>query len=46
MYNALRPGRSTATDLARLADILDREYDAHRCASLVREAAGLRYAGE
>jgi propanediol dehydratase small subunit len=40
IYNALRPGRSTAAELARLADLLDREYDAHRCAALVRESAG------
>jgi propanediol dehydratase small subunit len=40
IYNALRPGRSTAAELVRLADLLDREYDAHRCAALVREAAG------
>ena len=39
IYNALRPGRSTPEDLARLADILEREYDAGRCAALVREAA-------
>jgi propanediol dehydratase small subunit len=42
IYNALRPGRSTAAELQRLADILEREYDAHRCALLVREAAGVR----
>ena len=41
IYNALRPGRSTPEELARLADILEREYDATRCAALVREAAPL-----
>jgi propanediol dehydratase small subunit len=40
IYNALRPGRSTAHELLRLADTLEREYDAARCAALVRESAG------
>jgi propanediol dehydratase small subunit len=40
IYNALRPGRSTVQELSRLADTLEREYDAVRCAALVREAAG------
>ena len=39
IYNALRPGRSTSAELARLADTLEREYDAALCAALVREAA-------
>ena len=39
IYNALRPGRSTPEELARLAETLDREYAATRCAALVREAA-------
>jgi propanediol dehydratase small subunit len=42
VYNSLRPGRSTPQDLARLADVLEREYDAPRCAGLVREAAAAR----
>jgi propanediol dehydratase small subunit len=41
-YNALRPGRSTRAELERLANILEREYDARRSADLVREAALVR----
>ncbi len=39
MYNALRPGRSTLTELEALADELETQYHAPRCAALVREAA-------
>jgi propanediol dehydratase small subunit len=42
VYNSLRPGRSSKDELTRLADVLEREYDAPRCASLVREAAAAR----
>jgi propanediol dehydratase small subunit len=44
IYNALRPGRSTPAELERLAEVMEREYDAARCASLIREAAAVRYA--
>ena len=37
VYNALRPGRSTSEELSKLAEVLEREYDAVRCAALVRE---------
>jgi propanediol dehydratase small subunit len=39
IYTKLRPGRSTPEELGRLADTLEREYDATRSAALVREAA-------
>jgi propanediol dehydratase small subunit len=42
IYNALRPGRSAPAELARLAELLEREFDACRCAALVREAADAR----
>jgi propanediol dehydratase small subunit len=38
MYEALRPHRSTADDLAAMAASLE-GYGAHQCATLVREAA-------
>ena len=40
LYEALRPGRSTAADLESLAAQLD-GYHANRCAALVREAAAV-----
>ena len=40
LYEALRPHRSTAEELAALAGQLD-EQDAPLCAELVREAAGV-----
>jgi len=40
MYEALRPHRSSAADLASLASSLD-EFPAPRCAALVREAAAV-----
>jgi len=42
IYNALRPGRSDAARLNALAEQLEREYGAVRCAWLVREATGWR----
>ncbi len=39
VYNALRPGRSTREQLLALADQLEQEYQARRCARLIREAA-------
>jgi propanediol dehydratase small subunit len=39
IYNALRPGRATAQELQRLADSLEQEFKAHRCAQFIREAA-------
>lgn len=40
IYDALRPGRCDAAGLRALADELEREYRATRCARLIREAAG------
>ncbi|MCW5978189.1 MAG: diol dehydratase small subunit [Bryobacteraceae bacterium] len=40
VYDALRPGRATPEKLARLAEAMEREYGAVRCAALIREAAG------
>jgi propanediol dehydratase small subunit len=40
LYDALRPHRSTAADLATVATQLD-QVPAPRCAALVREAAGV-----
>ena len=37
LYDRLRPGRSSAAELAAMADELE-SRDAHRCAALVREA--------
>jgi propanediol dehydratase small subunit len=42
VYNSLRPGRCSKIDLGHIADVLEREYDARRCAALVREAAASR----
>ena len=39
IYNALRPGRSNAVGLKALADDLERNFHARRCANLIREAA-------
>jgi propanediol dehydratase small subunit len=39
VYAALRPGRSTPTELVELADRLERAYSASRLADLVRDAA-------
>ena len=38
IYNALRPGRSTHTELAALADRLENDLDAPLTAAFVREA--------
>lgn len=40
IYEALRPGRSDKEALERLAEELERDYGAFRCARLVRDAAG------
>jgi propanediol dehydratase small subunit len=40
IYRALRPGRADKQELLALADRLVATYGAHRCAALVREAAG------
>ena len=39
VYQALRPGRSTPSQLERLAGELESEYRAQRCARFLREAA-------
>ena len=39
IYNALRPGRASQTDLEKLADLLQQDFKASRCACFVREAA-------
>ena len=38
MYNKLRPNRSTAAELEKIADDLSEVYEAPRCAALVRDA--------
>ena len=40
IYGALRPGRSNPAELCALADDLEREYRAVRCAKLIRDAVG------
>ena len=40
IYRALRPGRADKQALLALGDRLVERYGAHRCAALVREAAG------
>jgi propanediol dehydratase small subunit len=39
IYDALRPGRATHTELLALADRLERDFSAPENAALVREAA-------
>lgn len=39
MYDKLRPNRATYRELCEMADTLENEYNAARCAKLVREAA-------
>jgi propanediol dehydratase small subunit len=39
IYNALRPSRSTKSELNDIADELENEYDAKISANLIREAA-------
>jgi len=39
IYNALRPGRASALELRSLADSLEQEFRAPRCAQFIREAA-------
>ncbi|GAB4445794.1 MAG: diol dehydratase small subunit [Anaerolineae bacterium] len=41
MYDTLRPGRATLTELLALADTLEREYQAAENARFVREAASV-----
>ena len=38
IYNKLRPNRSTAAELEKIADDLAETYGAPRCAALVRDA--------
>jgi len=38
MYHLMRPGRATGAELAALAERLEREHEAPRCAELVRAA--------
>jgi len=38
MYNLLRPNRAAKHELLAMADKLERDYHAARCAKLVREA--------
>ena len=38
-YDKLRPNRATYRELCEMADTLENEYNAARCAKLVREAA-------
>jgi propanediol dehydratase small subunit len=40
IYDALRPGRCSRATLLALADAVERDYAARRCAALIREAAG------
>ena len=40
VYNSLRPGRAGRADLLRLADEVEQQFGATRCAELIREAAG------
>ena len=41
MYNTLRPGRATHSELVALADLLEQRYFAPECARMVREAAAV-----
>jgi len=41
VYNALRPGRSTAAQLAALARRLREQYAAEQCARWIEEAAAV-----
>lgn len=41
MYHRLRPERSTAAELAELAELLEQRYGAPACAAFVREAAAV-----
>ena len=45
IYNALRPGRASREELLKLADDLEQQYHAARCAALIREAAGTLESG-
>lgn len=39
MYDKLRPNRATYEELCAMGDTLEKQYNAARCAKLVREAA-------
>jgi propanediol dehydratase small subunit len=39
IYSALRPGRADRAELEKLAETLEKQYSAVRCAALIREAA-------
>jgi propanediol dehydratase small subunit len=39
IYDALRPGRASASEMLSLADELEKEFQASRCAKFIREAA-------
>jgi propanediol dehydratase small subunit len=39
IYEALRPGRSSSAALLALAEELERNHQAARCARMIREAA-------
>jgi len=41
IYEALRPFRATASQLAELANRLKKQFEAHECARWVEEAAAL-----
>jgi len=41
IYNALRPNRSSKTELLAIADELDQQFSAKVCAAFVREAAAV-----
>ena len=40
IYQALRPGRADTAALENLAAELERDYGAHSCAALIRDATG------
>ena len=39
IYDALRPGRASESEMLSLADKLEKEFQAVRCAKFIREAA-------
>jgi len=39
IYDALRPGRASKSEMLSLADELEKEFQASRCAKFIREAA-------
>jgi propanediol dehydratase small subunit len=46
VYNALRPGRASESELLSLADELEKEFQASRCAKFIREAAEVYFGGK